>query len=97
MRCFRKRSVAKKIIHKRRGRVPRLFVEIYLSRKVEEFHRESFSVSLISGIQKVRDKRVGGNQDFPSKLVCLAVAKNFVAKPSCVVFQKISGSGKVHG
>ena len=42
------------------------------------------------------DKRGGGKyQDFPSKVFCLTVPKNFVGEPFCAVFQEISGSEKV--
>ena len=41
----------------------------------------------------------GGREyhDFPSKIFCLTVPKNFVGEPFCAVFQKISGSEKVYG
>ena len=42
---------------------------------------EPFSLSLISGIEKIRKRELGGRgecQDFPSKLSCLKVPKNFV-------------------
>ena len=44
---------------------------------------EPFSLSLNSGIEKVRKRELGGGrgecQDFPSKLSCLKVPKTFVA------------------
>ena len=45
---------------------------------------EPFSLSLISGFEKVRKRELGGGGgrgeclDFPSKLSCLKVPKNFV-------------------
>ena len=41
---------------------------------------ESFTVALISGIEKVWIR--GGDQDFPSKIFCLTLPKNFVKEPS---------------
>ena len=53
---------------------------------------ESFSVSLISGTEKVWI--TGGEyQDFPSKIFCLTVPKNFVGEPFSVSL--ISGIEKV--
>ena len=39
---------------------------------------------------------MGGNHDFPLKLVRLAVQKNFLVEPFSAVFQKTSGNGKVY-
>ena len=48
--------------------------------------------------KKFLDKRVGGKyQDFPSKILCLTVPKDFVGEPFTDVFQKISDSEKVYG
>ena len=62
----------------------------------KNFVGESFTVAIISGIEKVWI-RGGGYHDFPSKIFCLNVPKNFVGEPFCAVFQKISGSEKVYG
>ena len=50
------------------------------------------------------DKRGGGYQDFPSKIFCLTVLKNFVEEPFCVSqnfwYQKklcIRGKGRRKG
>ena len=45
------------------------------------------------------DEWGGGREyhDFPSKIFCLTVPKNFADEPFCAVFQKISGSEKVYG
>ena len=59
-----------------------------------------FSVSLISGIEKVW---IGGggrgseSQDSPPINFCLRVPKTFVEEHLCAVFQKFSKSGKVYG
>ena len=54
---------------------------------------EPFSVSLISGSEKVFASE--GCQDFLSKIFCPRVPKQFVEQPFCAVFQKISGSQKI--
>ena len=43
----------------------------------KKFIRESSSVSLMSGIKEITDKRGGGNHDFPSRMVFLTVPKHF--------------------
>ena len=53
---------------------------------------ESFTVSIISGIEKVWI-RGGGHQDFPWKIFCLTVPKNFVGEPFSVSL--IAGTEKV--
>ena len=52
-----------------------------------------FSVSLISGIEKVWI-RGGEYQDFPSKNICLTVPKIFVGEPFRVSL--ISGTEKLY-
>ena len=59
----------------------------------KNFVGESFSVSLISGVEKVW--RRGGYQDFPSKIFCLTVPKISVGESFTVAL--ISGSEKVYG
>ena len=56
---------------------------------------ESFTVALISdfGYRESLDKREGGHQDFPSKMFCLTVPKNFVGEPFNVSLT--SGTEKV--
>ena len=78
----------------------RFSVEFFLSHNAEKFRRgESFSVSLISGVENIciRVGEGGEYQDFASKIFCLTVLKNFLGKPLCAVFQKTSGSEKVYG
>ena len=63
------------------GRVSRISVENFLSHGAEKIQRgESFSISLISGNEKVWMKRGGEYQDFPSKIFCLTVPINFVGE-----------------
>ena len=47
--------------------------------------------------KKFLDNREGRYQDFPSKLLCLAVPKPFVEEPFFALFQKFPGSEKVSG
>ena len=60
----------------------------------KNFVGESFSLSLISGIETNFCFR-GLCHDIPSKIVCLTVTKNSVEEPFSAVFQKISGGEKV--
>ena len=60
--------------------------------------REPFSVSLISGMEKIfASEGYVTIFDFLSKFFCLTVPKNFVGEPFCAVFHKIFGSEKVDG
>ena len=63
---FRKVPLAKKLTDKRRergkGGVSRLSVENFLSDTAEIFRWETFSVSLISGIEKVWIRGGGGGR-----------------------------------
>ena len=53
----------------------------------KHFEGESSNVSLNSSIEKgYREERVGGNHDFPLKLICLAGLENFVEETFCAVF-----------
>ena len=58
----------------------------------KKFVGEPFSVSLISGIEKIYAS--DGYVTFPSNFFCLAVPKNLAGEPFCAVFQKNSGSEK---
>ena len=78
MLCFKKFPVAKTIMDKwGEGGVSRFFLENFLSHSADNFHRESFIVSLIAISKKVRDKRGGGNHNLQSHLICLTVRKYF--------------------
>ena len=83
MLCFRKFPVAKKIMDKRRGDnrdFPSKFACLTVPKN---FVGKPFSLSLISGIEKVwmRGWGLGECQDFPSNFSCLTVPKNFVGQP----------------
>ena len=95
--CFKKFPVAKKFMDKRGGGVSRFSVENFLSHSAENFRRGIFYCCIDFGYRKSLDKRGGEYQDFPSKIFCLTVPKNFVREAFCAVFQKISGSQKVYG
>ena len=66
-----------------------------MSHSAEQIRRKNvFSVSLIAGTEKVWIRRGGGEyQDFPSKIFCLTVPKNFVVEPFIVSL--IAGTEKV--
>ena len=68
----------------REGGLSRFSVANY-SHSAEKFRGwgESFSVSFLSGIDKVWIRWGGGRQyqDFPSKIFCLTVPKEFVREP----------------
>ena len=61
----------------------------------ENFVGESVFVSIISAIEKVRDKRRGGNQDFLSKIFRLTVPNHFEVESLSVSL--LSGIEKVFG
>ena len=77
--------------------VSRFSVEKNFSDSAEKFRGcgESFRVSFISGIDKVWIRGGGGRQyqDFPSKIFCLTVPKDFVREPFRVSL--ISGMEKI--
>ena len=87
-------------MHQRGGRGYQDFsVEKFLSHSAENFCRgESFSVSLISGIEKLyTSEGYVTIFDFLSNFFCLPGPKNLVGEPFCAVFQGISASEKVYG
>ena len=60
--------------------------------------REPFSVSLISGIERIfASEGYVTIFDFLSKFFFLTVPKIFVGEPFCAVFQKIFGIENVYG
>ena len=65
---FQKKSGREKVYGKQGGRVPRFSVENFLSHSAKKFVVESFSVSLCSGIEKVRDRRRLQNPRFSLEL-----------------------------
>ena len=92
---YQKISGSEKIYASERGEgVSRFSVEMFLSHSAENLSRgESFSVSLISGIEKFYASE--GYVMIFCRFFCLTVPKNLVGEPFCAVFQKISGSEKV--
>ena len=91
MPCFTKTPEAKNLWI-REGGVSRLSIENFLSHSAENFLLEPFSVSLITGTEKVWIRR-GEHQDLPSKTFCLRVPKIFVGQSFSVAI--ISGIEKV--
>ena len=61
------------------------------------FVGEPFSVSLISGMEKIfASEGYVTIFDFLSKFFCLTVPKIFVGEPFCAVFHNFFGSEKVY-
>ena len=79
------------------GRVSRFTVEEFLSHTAEISVGESFTVALVSGIEKVWIRKRSEYRNFLSKIFCLTVPKKFLGEPFCVVFQKIPGIEKFYG
>ena len=85
---------------KRGGGSFKIFCRNFFVSQCRSFRRgvESFSVSLISGIEKFyASEGYVTIFDFLSKFFSLTVPKNLVGEPFCAVFQKVSGSEKVYG
>ena len=61
----------------------RLSVEILLSHSTENLRRGNLCFRKFLVSKNVKDKRERGHHDFPSKLCCLTVPKNFVVE-TCV-------------
>ena len=79
--CFRKFLVSKTVKDKReRGGASRLSVEILLSHSSENLRRGNLCFRKFLVSKNVRDKRERRHHDFPSKLCCLTVPKNFVGE-----------------
>ena len=68
---------------KREGEVSRFSSKIFCLAVPKSAVGEPFSLSLISGIEKIWMRGWGGGecQDIPSKISCLTVPKNFVGQP----------------
>ena len=79
------------------GGVSRFTVEEFLSHTAEISVGESFTVALVSGIEKVWIRKRREYRDFPSKNFCLTLPKSFLGEPFCAVIQKIPGSEKICG
>ena len=69
--------------------VSRFSVKIFCLTGPKIFVGESYSVSLISGIEKlhVAEGYITAS-DFLSKFFCLTVPKNFVGEPFCAAFHQ---------
>ena len=94
--CFRIFSVTKKFMDKRAGGggefqdfLPKIFCLTVPKNSI----RESFTVAIISGNEKVCIRGGEEYQDFPSKFFCLTVPKNFIEKPFSA--SVIAGTEKV--
>ena len=79
---FGKFPVSHKFMDEKRGSI-KFFRRIIFCRTVSKNALgEPFSLSLVSGMEKVRERELGGGrgecQDFRSKLSCLKVPKIFV-------------------
>ena len=77
--------VSKNFIVTKEGRQSRFYVEISLSHRTKAVPRGKFlrfTIFLLS--EKSNDKRGSGYHDFPWKLFCLIVSKDYVDFPFCV-------------
>ena len=95
LQCFRKIGVSKNFMHNRGYH--KFPSKLFLFHSAEKCRRGT--LSLISGIEEVWMRGCGGGggggcQDFPSKISCLTVPKNFVAQPFRVSL--ISGIEKIY-
>ena len=91
---FTKFLVSKKFMDKRGGGVSRFSVKNFLSHSAEKFRRGTLQCVTDFGYRKVLCFR-GLCQDFPSKVFCLTVPKNFVGELFSVSL--ISGTEKIYG
>ena len=91
---FRKFLVAKKFMDKKEGEVSSVPSKSFCLTVPKKAVGEPFSLSLISGIEKVWVRRWGECQDFRSKISCLTVPKKFVGQPFRVSL--ISGIEKIY-
>ena len=66
-----------------RGGASRLSNENLLSHNTEKLRRGNLCFRKVLVSKNVKDKRERGHHDFPSKLCCLTVPKNFVGE-TCV-------------
>ena len=78
--CFRKFLVSKNVKDKRERGASRLSVETLLSHSTEKLCRGNLCFRKVLVSKNVKDKRERGHLDFPSKLCCLTVPKNFVGQ-----------------
>ena len=78
--CFRKFLVSKNVKDNREGGASRLSNENLLSHNIEKLRRGNLCFRKVLVSKNVKDKRERGRHDFPSKLCCLTVPKNFVGE-----------------
>ena len=82
--CSRKILRSKSVRDKRGGEYHNFPSNFLCFTVPKKFVGESFSVSLISNIEKIWIRGRRKYCDFPSKIFCLTVPKNFVGDPFCV-------------
>ena len=74
--------------------MPRFSVETFMSHKAEKFRRATLVCCVSENFRyriELWTRRCGEYQNFPSKIFCLTVLRNFVGQPFQAVFQKTSG------
>ena len=82
--CLKKLLISENFMDKKGGGSAKNFREKLIVSVSKILVWEPLSLSVILGIEKTLCLR-GLGQDFPSKLFCLTVPKNFVDEPFCVV------------
>ena len=75
---------------KKEKRVSRYSVEKFLSHSAENFRRGILYCCINFVYQKSLDKRRGGYQDFPSKIFCLTVPKDYVGESFLVALVSVT-------
>ena len=90
---FTKFSVVKKFMHRSGVEYQEFPSKTFCLTVPRNFVGKPFSVSLLSGAEKVWIRERVENQDFPSKTFCLTVPRNFVGRPFSVSL--LSGAEKV--
>ena len=80
---FRKFLVSKNVKVNRERGASRISIETLLSHSTENLRRGNLCFRKLLVSKNVKDKREGGHHDFPSKLCCLTVPKNFAGE-TCV-------------
>ena len=93
MPCFRKIPELKNLRKREGGGVSRFSVGIFLSHIAEKFRRRILYCCNNFGYRESLDKGGGEYQDFPWKIFCLTVPKNFLVEPFSVSL--ITGTEKV--
>ena len=94
---FHNFSVVKKFMHRSGVEYKDFPSKTFCLTVPRKFVGRPFSVSLLSGAEKVWIREWGEYQNFLSKIFCLTVLKNFVREAFCAVFQKNFGSENVYG